>query len=90
MNVSERGPRIRVTELLLRDFRCVAGIDDETGDAVTKRMKSATRNVERVEYRPELILHDFVARGRPAVPSGEEEAIRIGPPLLLVASQDAG
>ena len=56
-----------MAELLLRDFRSVSCVDDETGDAVTKRVKSAARNIERVKDRPELILDDLVAGWWPPV-----------------------
>src|SRR5262249_16802629 len=76
-------------ELLLRDFWRVSSVHDETRDAVTKRMKSAPWNVERVEDRPELILHDFVARWWPTVPSDEEKPLRIGFPFFLVSTQNS-
>jgi hypothetical protein len=84
MNVSERRSRTRMTELLLRDFRRVSCVHDETRDTVAERVKPATRNVECVEDRPKPKLDDIVARWWPTIPSGEEEAIRIGLPLLPV------
>jgi hypothetical protein len=62
MNVSKGCTGIGVAELLLRDFRRVSRVNDEAGDAVTERVKTATGNVERVEDRPKLLPHDFVAR----------------------------
>ena len=90
MNVSEGCAGIRMTELLLCDFRRVSRVDDEASDAVTERMKPAAGNVECVEDRPELILHDLVARRRPTVPSGEQKPLRIGFPFLLVLTQNRG
>lgn len=68
---------------MLCDFRRISRVHDEARDAMAKRMKPAAWNVERVEDRPELVLHDLVARRRPTVPSDEEKPLRIGfPPSL--------
>src|SRR5258708_6782173 len=88
VNVSKRGPSIRMAELLLRDFRSVSRVDDETGDAVTERVKSAARNIERVKNRPELILDDLVAGWWPPVPSGEQKPLRIGFPFRPVFTEN--
>ena len=90
MNVSEGCAGIRMTELLLGDFRRVSSVDDETGDTVTERVKSTAGNVECVEDRPKLIIHDLVARRRATVPSGEEKPLRIGFPFLPVLTQNRG
>src|ERR1700680_4298541 len=90
MNVSEGCAGIRMAKLSLCDFRCVARVDNETGDAVAERMECTAGNVECVEDRPKLILHDLIARGRTTVPSGEQKPLRIGFPFLLVVNENRG
>ena len=77
-----------MTELLLRDFRSVSCVNDKTSDTVTKRVKPAARNIERVKNRPELILDDLVAGWWPPVPSGEQKPLRIGFPFLPIFTEN--
>src|SRR5712664_509075 len=90
MGVAESRSSVRVAELLLRYFDGVASIHDETGDGVTERMEPAARDAKRVEDRPELIFHNFVGRGRPAVSRDEKESFCIRFPVRLVLGQDRG
>jgi hypothetical protein len=44
----------------LGDFRSVTGVYDHGRDRVPEGVKPATRNVECVEHRPQVVFDDFV------------------------------
>ena len=72
MNVVECCAGVGMTEQLFCDFWRVARVHDEGRNRVPESMKTASRNIERVEDWPEPVFHDVVARRRPVV-SGSKQ-----------------
>src|ERR1700722_7173668 len=78
----------RVSELTLRDFGCCTRVEKQRRVSVPERMKSATRNPQRIKQGPKTILDNFVRRRWPVIPSREEKATRIWFPRQPVTLQN--
>jgi hypothetical protein len=88
MNVVERCAGVGMTELLFCDFWRVARVHDEGRNGVPESMKTASRNIERVEDWPKPVFHDVVARRRPVVSGSEQPTLWVSGPDRVVLPQN--
>jgi len=63
----ERCPGVGMSQLTLNDFGRSPTIEKERGVRVAECVETTSWNPERVEDRPQAVLHNFIRRRRPTV-----------------------